>query len=323
MIFIGSPQTQILPSLDASSVDTTIAGVSSGGFMTNIAFINDSWLYKGAGVIAAGPYSCHDGCSMQGPLCDMSCKEKTTDEMYHFIEERAEDGRISPISQIKGEPVWIYVPANDTVVDPEFNYMNQDLYDRLGAKTKVVVRPGEHMVPTDNDAMKSRWYVESPYIADADYDGYGEMLKYITPNQDKKPLQPRNMNWREVGELIAFDQAEFFDNSDDFYSSSMDEIGYAYVPHACKAGGCRIHVSLHGCMQGRGSLDRELDYVTKAGAIEWMAGNDMIGLFPQAQSTWHNLAGCWDFFGYSGSDYLTKDGLQTKAFRKMLKRLMS
>ena len=38
--------------------------------------------------------------------------------------------------------------------------------------------------------------------------------------------------------------------------------------------------------------------------------------------TWlNNPLGCWDWWGYSGSDYLTRAGPQIKAVRAMIDRL--
>ena len=48
----------------------------------------------------------------------------------------------------------------------------------------------------------------------------------------------------------------------------------------------------------------------------------MVVIFPQAHSIpVTNDSGCWDFFGYSGPEYLTKNGPQAKAIRSMIERV--
>jgi poly(3-hydroxybutyrate) depolymerase len=84
-------------------------------------------------------------------------------------------------------------------------------------------------------------------------------------------------------------------------------------------------VSLHGCSQSQTYLGRT--YVEDTGYLEWAGTNDIIVVFPQAKpvSATVNPTGCWDFFGFSGegTDYLTKEGVQTSTIMKMVKRLQS
>ena len=54
-----------------------------------------------------------------------------------------------------------------------------------------------------------------------------------------------------LNNLYEFDQSEFFEISRPS-ASSMDDIGYVYVPTRCAAGGqCKLHIAFHGCQQGR------------------------------------------------------------------------
>lgn len=50
--------------------------------------------------------------------------------------------------------------------------------------------------------------------------------------------------------LQLFDQSEFFSAHPGV--SSMDTLGYVYVPTACKSGNqCALHIVFHGCKQYR------------------------------------------------------------------------
>jgi len=49
------------------------------------------------------------------------------------------------------------------------------------------------------------------------------------------------------GEVIEFDQAEFFAGSP--WVDSMAKFGYLYVPTGCKSleNRCKLHIAFHGC----------------------------------------------------------------------------
>jgi hypothetical protein len=47
-------------------------------------------------------------------------------------------------------------------------------------------------------------------------------------------------------------------------------------------------------------------------------------LYPQAIARWwwvYNPSGCWDWWGYTGAQYHTKEGAQVRAVMAMLSRL--
>ncbi len=91
-------------------------------------------------------------------------------------------------------------------------------------------------------------------------------------------------------------------------ASSLDELGYVYIPNECKNNeNCAVHVSIHGCHQGRETLDSY--FVENTGYLEWAASNNMIILFPQAKSNDLNPNGCWDFWGYTGIQYASSLGV--------------
>ena len=85
------------------------------------------------------------------------------------------------------------------------------------------------------------------------------------------------------------------------------------MPPQCRAApGCRVHVVFHGCNQvGEG-------FVRDSGYVEWADGNRLIILFPQVEK---RPPSCWDWVGYTGAGYLTREGLQIAAVKRMLDRL--
>ena len=105
--------------------------------------------------------------------------------------------------------------------------------------------------------------------------------------------------------------------------TSLDERGLLFVPRDCAAGKpCRVHVTFHGCRQGIGYLGRT--FATQAGYNRWADANRIVVLYPQAAESlvWpFNPRGCWDWWGYSGADYATRDGAQLASVHRMLEAL--
>jgi hypothetical protein len=115
---------------------------------------------------------------------------------------------------------------------------------------------------------------------------------------------------KETGRLVRFDQREF----GDAYAISMADEGYVYVPPACETGRCRVHVAFHGCRQGAEAVGER--FVREAGYNRWADANHLIVLYPQAIARYwwiYNPRGCWDWWGYTGAKYATKEGAQIRA----------
>jgi poly(3-hydroxybutyrate) depolymerase len=102
----------------------------------------------------------------------------------------------------------------------------------------------------------------------------------------------------------------------------MDDEAFVYIPKTCESQRCRIHVAFHGCRQGRAAVKDQ--FAREAGYNRWADTNRIIVLYPQAIARWwgtYNPKGCWDWWGYSGSEYHTKEGAQIRAVKAMLDRL--
>jgi len=90
----------------------------------------------------------------------------------------------------------------------------------------------------------------------------------------------------------------------------MDDTGYVFIPKGCESANadCKVHVAFHGCEQGKSFVDET--FVTDAGYLEWAGVNNIITLFPQATKTaMKNPKGCWDWWGYTDSNYVTQEGV--------------
>ena len=51
-------------------------------------------------------------------------------------------------------------------------------------------------------------------------------------------------------------------------------------------------------------------FAKHTGYLEWAASNETVMMFPQVKKVQKiNPKGCWDFFGYTGKDYCTNEGV--------------
>ena len=58
------------------------------------------------------------------------------------------------------------------------------------------------------------------------------------------------------------------------------------------------------------------------GYNRWAASNNIVVLYPQTEASPGNPNGCWDFWGYTGQDYYSRDGKQMAAVKTMIDRLL-
>lgn len=202
--------------------------------------------------------------------------------------------------------MWIWSGTNDSIVKHGVVNKTKQFYNDFMAKIEYVDdQQVEHMFPTDLERNKlSCETAVAPGICNGGYDGVGAMFKHIIPNQDTNPIS-RNLDWSDMGKFSTFDQSEF---TDDLEFSSLDPQGYLFVGNNCSQtpSKCRVHVSLHGCNQGRFKLGET--YAQNTGYLEW--AENLIVIFPQVKDNSVNTSACWDFWGYTGENYATHSGVQ-------------
>jgi hypothetical protein len=283
-----------LPALRADISAVTVSGVSSGGSMAVQMHVAHSAMVKGAGVIAGGPYYCAKGslwtayfnCMTPGwwtPLPSAS-------SLKGFAEQFANAKRIDPVANLSTARVWLFSGTQDRTVAPAVVRELAAYYALFGVKPLLVAdKPAGHAMVTEDAGNKDCGATRDPWINDCDYDAAGELLKYLLG-----PLKPPV----KEGPLREFDQ------------------GFVYVPKNCEQERCRVHVAFHGCRQSGARFPRE------AGYNRWAESNRLIVLYPRVEASFFsNPRGCWDWWGYTGSAYATKEGVQVRAVRAMLERL--
>jgi poly(3-hydroxybutyrate) depolymerase len=311
----------------ALAAPISVSGISAGGYMAVQFHVAHSRSVDGAGVLAAGPYYCAQGsvwaarynCMNPGtwtPLPEVSVLARLTSAL-------AASGQIDPVADLHSDRVWLFSGRRDGTVRREVTDALRRYYESFVPPTQIAmvasVEAGHAMVTQDYGAQCG--VSTAPYFNDCDFDAAGALLAHLLG-----PLQPPSQH--PAGRLVAFDQRELAASP---YDVSLDDAGFVYVPDACRAVACRVHVVFHGCRQGREAIGDT--FALHAGYNRWADTNRLLVLYPQviARSGWgpwpwprsfvYNPNGCWDWWGYSGALYHTRSGAQIRAVQAMVERL--
>lgn len=305
-----------LSSYNVNIKQTSVSGVSSGAYMAVQFAVAKSSFITGVGAIAGGPYYCAQnsmntalGSCMIAPPPSVSLLASTTNTW-------AAKGYIDPTSNIAAHKIWLFDGYNDGVVKKPVVDALYEFYNGYTSPGNIYYKDNlnaAHSQVTDSFGQSCN-VTGGDFMTNCGYDAAGLILQHIYGS-----LNPRNSGTLS-GTIIHFRQSDFYSGSID--SIAMDASGYAYVPASCAAQQpCRVHIAFHGCLQNAQSI--RSDYYAHAGYNQWADSNNIIVLYPQtiASKIPFNPNGCWDWWGYSGSNYAQKNGPQIAVVRDMLTRL--
>ena len=306
-----------LPALGADSAQTSVSGLSSGGYMASQFHLAYSASLIGAGIIAGGPFYCAQGAQKTAIAnCMFNIRGPETKPLVAEAVKQAAGGGIDPLSNLARQRVYLFHGRADfTVWQPvvastvEF-YTAPEIGVLAGAIrfNRDAIAAGHGFVSPDFGVDCDR--SAPPFVNHCAFDQPGETLDWLYGHLAARVAEP-------VGEIRAFDQREFFP---DHRPHALGDTGYLYLPPACAAAGagCRLHVVFHGCRQNAGAVGDAV--YAHAGYNNWADANKLILLYPQTATTAANN-GCWDWFGYDDKAYYTKRGPQMAAVHAMIKRL--
>ena len=313
---------QALPRLNARVDEWTVSGLSSGAYMASQIAVAHSARVRGVGVFAGGPYYC---VGIDPNRAEGECMQGAPDP----ADSRREATRLAALRLIDSTDnlakmrSWVMAGAADTVVaEPVVHATSRFFASFNAAGAAYVLQPGlGHGLPT-RDFGGTCSLSAPPYLNKCGVPAAEQMLSHVLPTA--------GAGGGTKGELVAFDQSEFVPLLRRMWNTtSLDDKGYAWVPAQCRsATRCRVHVALHGCRQGV-ALVKDA-FARHAGYNVWAADHDLVVLYPQvkpSEPTWftwwvpYNPRGCWDWWGYSGTDYATRGGAQIAAISAMVARL--
>lgn len=321
----------VLPPLGTVLDGTTVSGISSGAYMAGQFQMAHAGIVTGAAIIAGGPYGCAKSAfsgMVFGPAATMlnaskaisGCMQNTmalwgvpnVPLLADSARDRAADGLIDPVADVVTDRVYLFSGTRDRTVVPAIVQAARDFYRALGVPDAnirfVSDLPAGHAFVTEAEGAACD-VSDDPYIVDCDYDQAQDLLTHLTG-----PLAAASST--PAGRFMTFDQRPF---AGDRTESGMADLGVIYIPDQCRGGGCRVHVAFHGCAQNRETVGDA--FVEDTGFQRWADTNRLVILFPQTVVSASNPQGCWDWWGYTGSEFLTRDAPQIRAVHAMLQRL--
>lgn len=318
-----------LPPLGTVLDATTVSGISSGAYMAGQFQMAHARIVTGAAIIAGGPYGCAESVfsgMVVGPAAQMlnatkavaGCMQNAmamwgvpnVPDLVEKARERAEAGTIDATAEAITDRVYLFSGTKDRTVVPGIVASAAEFYRRLGVPEAsirfVSDMPAGHAFVTAADGAACSTTGE-PFIVDCDYDQAEALLTHLIGPLAAPSAAP-------AGRFVVFDQSSFAAED-----AEMAAQGAVYVPEACRAGGCRVHVAFHGCVQNRETVGDA--FIEETGFARWADTNRLVVLFPQVAASGDNPQGCWDWWGYTGPQFLTRDAPQIRAVKAMLTRL--
>ncbi len=305
---------QPLPALGIDPTRVTVSGISSGAYMAQQVHLALNERVTGAGLIAGGPYGCARG-DLDTALSACMAPEQAPDvaALAGLARERATAGRIAPLAALAEDRAWVFHGSLDRTVSAGVTEASAELYRSLMPGMAIVVETGiaaGHTFPTIDQGGDCA-ATASPYIGRCGHDAVAAMFAALLDLPTAPPAPPQ-------GRLIAVDQTA---HDAAGAPASMDGSAWLYVPPRCEAGGCGLHVAFHGCEQSQGKIARQ--FVDLTGYTSHADRAGVVVLFPQARASFVplNPKACWDWWGYTGPDYDTREGAQVRVIASMIDRL--
>lgn len=337
----GGEKTEELPALQADPGRTSVSGLSSGAYMAGQFQLAHARSIKGAALVAGGPFACADSPTaralpwpgsvpqnlMRATSRCMGASDSLQPDPAALVERArglAQAGDIDPLAALAGHRVYLFSGAKDSTVGRSVVAAAKAFY--LGAGV-----PEDQIAMVENPQAGHAFLAKgvgnscaasaSPFLNDCGYDQAGALLTHIygplaalaagsTPAESGLTRFDQRPYTRGLGPLSAGGLG----------GTGLADSGYAYVPPTCRADlGCAVHIVFHGCKQGAEFVGDT--FVKASGFAPHSQANRLVILFPQVRSSHANPQGCWDWWGYTSRDFLTRNAPQTEAVWRMLRRL--
>ena len=313
---LSSTAYAALPALKLNLDQTTVSGLSSGGYMAAQFQLSHADWVKGAAIVAAGPVYCAQNNLMTAldhcinkvgspiPLADINKQ----------LKDWSVQGLLASEAEIKQSKIWLLHGTADQKIAKEVaDALHQQYQEWLPAAQLNYVQDKNfaHHMPTlsEGSACASS---EAPFLGKCNYDAAGEALKFIQTGLKAPATQSSGTVYPIEQQKIAGDLA-----------ATMAEQGFLYVPKNCEQGqSCTLHISFHGCNQHADAVG--MAYVEKAGFNRYADSNNIVVLYPQTRASNlmpMNPQACWDWWGYTDANYANRKGQQIQAVVKLAQSL--
>lgn len=296
----------------------TLSGISAGAYFAQQMHMAYSNEISGVALIAGGPYNCSEGNIIRA----LNACMKTTpdaisvDKIVATLDDQKKNQLIDTGETIQDSKVFLLSGQNDDVISEQVVASVKDLYLKLKVPESNIKYINSlevgHAFPTLDYGNPCSTARTAPFISKCNYDGAFEILNFFYG-----PLKTKGTEVEK--NLVIISQEKHFDKA---INNSMANEALAYVPTACLQGKeCSLHISFHGCLQSRDDLQD--DFIRKTGFNAWAETNDIIILYPQAVKSYAlgNPNSCWDWWGYTGPQFINKQSVQMSIVYKMIEDL--
>jgi poly(3-hydroxybutyrate) depolymerase len=293
--FAGTP-----PVVDIDQDKITVSGISAGGQMAHQVHIAYSDLFNGVAIMAGGPYGCAEGSL---PTAMSRCMG-TSDAVFSSadqsaaIRSAAEAGELADPGNLENDPVWLFHGTLDTTMGAGLSDALAALYAEFIPGDRILyvsdIEAG-HGFPAQGRGSECA-AMQPPFVINCNYDAAGQLLQHLYPDLVAPP------EWQDL-ELTEV-------NLPGATEAGLSETAFLYIPPACAGDGqtCALHLVLHGCAQSAFQLGT--DFIQQSGYLPWAQANNIVMAFPQVVPGPLNPYACWDWWGYTGANYDTRDGAQ-------------
>ena len=278
--------------------------------MTIQLHVSHSSNIKGVAIVAAGPYHCTNASYDQGyDLCAYNDNTLDVTPMIEYANSMSAQGKVDKVSNLANSTVYIYSGSKDELILPTVLQGTYNFYKAFVPTSQITFVnniPGNHAWPNKINGNPC-WYYGSAFSNQCGYDGSGIILTTLLGSLYQGGVYNES-------NLFTFPQSKYAN----LKSASMDVNGYIYVPVYCQRNPdkCIMHVNIHGCLQNYNSV--ELRYIKEIGINEWAEANNLIIIYPQTiNSDANKNIGCWDIWGYTGTNYCLKSAIQVNAIHSM------
>lgn len=299
----AAPETELSPQ-KYGFTSITLSGISSGAFMGLQLMLTNSSSLDGVALVAGGPYLC----AMASPFIAIQvCMKKPESVDLEKLAALISASDHDDFKNLDGKRIHFYHGLQDSVVQWKSSLKATELIPLINKKTQVSLHllPNmAHTWPTQN-VGSACLEEKSPWMGQCEMDFAGmALLGLYGPLKAKKAVPTDSFVTLEVESSPA---------------AFLAKTAVAYVPQICKTEPCSLHVSLHGCAMNQKTIG-DL-FIKKSGLNEWAESNRIVVLYPQVSESDTNPHACWDWFGYTGTNYAKKQGVQQEALMTLISQL--
>ncbi|MFN9738371.1 MAG: hypothetical protein ACK59R_07420 [Pseudomonadota bacterium] len=305
----GEPPADALPRFAIDPARVGVAGLSSGAYMATQVHFALGESISGAALFAGGPYGCAGG-DLAVALSTCMAAEggpPVVAALAARVRERAAAGTLAPLGSLASDRVFVWHGRRDATVAAVVGESAAAVYRALDpalAVRFVVDDAAGHVLPTW-DAGADCAQGGSPWLGRCGSDAAAAAVTALFGPVDVDPAAPANGR----GQRFTFDQRALFPPGVD---PVLADVGHGYVPPQCGSARCGLLVVFHGCQQSVADVGRA--FVDDSGFNRAADAASLVVLYPQARASWTplNPKGCWDWWGYTGPAYDTRDGAQIR-----------